>query len=432
MSSFLIAGLEIKGLWNRINLDLKFYQDVNVIIGPNASGKTTILNFLRYVLTADLTRLYEIEFEAATIRLRGFTNNSRRTIKIRRDDQGLTVATPHNFKIPAESLLTARRGVRRSVQWGRSPSNEAEDPIQELMALVPAVWLPVSRRLPIPERADEDDVHEFWKTSMEIRNFRLESVDQRLTELINDLQRYRLSLETQLSERYKDFERRVLELMLFNPDHDKWPFRIPTGELDEEQKELLVRAFAAAGLLNEGMRKRIDEHFSVAYDVASKIQQTKGELDPQDIFVLPLVPRTREMIAAARQLEEARESLFSPLRKFEKIASSFLNNKTVHVVDNGQLQVAFESPPAQTIAPERLSSGEKQILILLTQALLRENVPVVYVVDEPELSLHVSWQEKLLQSLRELGGQIQIIVATHSPDIVGPYRDKVIDLGARR
>jgi len=430
MSSFLIAGLEIKGLWNRINLDLKFHQDVNVIIGPNASGKTTILNFLRYVLTADLTRLYEIEFEAAAVRLRGFTNNSRRTIKIRRDDQGLTVATPHNFKIPAESLITARRGVRRFAQRERRPSNEVDDPIQELMALVPAVWLPVSRRLPIPEQAEEDDMHALWRRIELGRDIRLESVDQRLTELIDDLQRYRLSLETQLSERYKDFERRVLELMLFNPDHDKWPFQMPTWELDEEQKELLVRAFAAAGLLNEGMRKRIDEHFSVAYHVSSKLQQSEGKLDAEDIFVLPLVPRTREMIAAARQLEEARESLFFPLRNFEQIASSFLNDKTVRVADSGQLQVAFKSPPAKTVAPERLSSGEKQILILLTQALLRENVPVVYVADEPELSLHVLWQEKLLQSLRELGGQIQIIVATHSPDIVGPYRDRVIDLGA--
>ena len=71
---------------------------------------------------------------------------------------------------------------------------------------------------------------------------------------------------------------------------------------------------------------------------------------------------------------------------------------------------------------------KKQILILLTQALLRVDEPVVYIADEPELSLHVTWQEKLLESLVTLGGQKQIIVATHSPDIVGDFRDKVIDL----
>ena len=71
-------------------------------------------------------------------------------------------------------------------------------------------------------------------------------------------------------------------------------------------------------------------------------------------------------------------------------------------------------------------------MILLTQALLWEDKPVVYVADEPELSLHVTWQAKFLDSIVDLGKQIQIIVATHSPDIVGPFADKVIDLGSKR
>ena len=68
-------------------------------------------------------------------------------------------------------------------------------------------------------------------------------------------------------------------------------------------------------------------------------------------------------------------------------------------------------------------------MILLTQALLKFDKPVVYIADEPELSLHVTWQEKLLKSLVTLGEQMQVIVATHSPDIVGGFHDKVIDLG---
>jgi predicted ATPase len=75
-----------------------------------------------------------------------------------------------------------------------------------------------------------------------------------------------------------------------------------------------------------------------------------------------------------------------------------------------------------------LSSGEKQILILLTQALLSERSPVVYVADEPELSLHVSWQEKLLGALTKLAGRCQFIVATHSPDIAAGFGSKIIDL----
>lgn len=53
---------------------------------------------------------------------------------------------------------------------------------------------------------------------------------------------------------------------------------------------------------------------------------------------------------------------------------------------------------------------------------------MVYVADEPELSLHVIWQEKLLRSLTKLAQQCQFIVATHSPDIAGGFGDKIIDL----
>ena len=104
-----------------------------------------------------------------------------------------------------------------------------------------------------------------------------------------------------------------------------------------------------------------------------------------------------------------------------------MHNKSIKVDENGILKIKSSSP--SELNWHLLSSGEKQILILLTQALLRFNNPMVYIADEPELSLHVTWQEKLLKSVVMLGGQKQIIVATHSPDIVGEYQDKVIDLG---
>ena len=132
------------------------------------------------------------------------------------------------------------------------------------------------------------------------------------------------------------------------------------------------------------------------------------------------------MVEHARKLEEDREKIFASLRRYEETVNSFLNDKSIKVDESGNLKI--ESPLQSHLNTHHLSSGEKQILILLTQALLRVDEPVVYIADEPELSLHVTWQEKLLESLVTLGGQKQIIVATHSPDIVGDFRDKVIDL----
>jgi predicted ATP-dependent endonuclease of OLD family len=53
---------------------------------------------------------------------------------------------------------------------------------------------------------------------------------------------------------------------------------------------------------------------------------------------------------------------------------------------------------------------------------------LIFIADEPELSLHVSWQAELLKALRDLNRNAQLIVATHSPEIVAGFTNNVIDM----
>jgi|GEM_PF-80512 len=69
------------------------------------------------------------------------------------------------------------------------------------------------------------------------------------------------------------------------------------------------------------------------------------------------------------------------------------------------------------ILPENLSSGEKQILIILLNALLQGKEKHVMFMDEPEISLHVDWQRKLIGYIRQINPNVQIILATHSPTV---------------
>lgn len=68
---------------------------------------------------------------------------------------------------------------------------------------------------------------------------------------------------------------------------------------------------------------------------------------------------------------------------------------------------------------EKLSSGEKQLLLILLNVFLLEEKPAVVFMDEPEIALHVSWQYKLLDTLTNLNPEAQFIVTTHSPSIFG-------------
>lgn len=73
-----------------------------------------------------------------------------------------------------------------------------------------------------------------------------------------------------------------------------------------------------------------------------------------------------------------------------------------------------------------LSSGEKQLLILLTETLLQQSQPYIFIADEPELSLHIEWQRNLVNSIRNLNPNAQIIFATHAPEIAANHSKKLI------
>ncbi len=72
----------------------------------------------------------------------------------------------------------------------------------------------------------------------------------------------------------------------------------------------------------------------------------------------------------------------------------------------------------ETISPYMLSSGEKQMLVILLTALVQEGRPGVMLMDEPEISLHIEWQQRLITLIRTLNPNTQIILCTHSPAIV--------------
>ena len=81
------------------------------------------------------------------------------------------------------------------------------------------------------------------------------------------------------------------------------------------------------------------------------------------------------------------------------------------------------------ISAYQLSSGEKQLLIILLTVLVQDNKPSILLMDEPEISLHIEWQRKLIRYIRELNPNVQVIIATHSPDIIMEgWMDKVFNI----
>ena len=97
-------------------------------------------------------------------------------------------------------------------------------------------------------------------------------------------------------------------------------------------------------------------------------------------------------------------------------------------LNNDKQVVLKESSNNIEIDITSLSSGEKQLFILLAEALLQKGVNYLFIADEPELSLHIDWQRKILAELLNLNPNSQIIVATHSPEIAGNFPSNIINM----
>jgi predicted ATPase len=103
-----------------------------------------------------------------------------------------------------------------------------------------------------------------------------------------------------------------------------------------------------------------------------------------------------------------------------------MQRKTLTINERNEIVITTWS--GKSLKPNQLSSGEKQILIILGEALLQEGKTFIYMADEPEISLHVAWQESLAKNIKSLNPSAQIIFATHSPDVVGEHQASLINM----
>jgi predicted ATP-binding protein involved in virulence len=101
----------------------------------------------------------------------------------------------------------------------------------------------------------------------------------------------------------------------------------------------------------------------------------------------------------------------------------------VSVSSAGELTVAvLETLPSRSIGA--LSSGERQLVVMLGHLSLNPLLAGsgVFIVDEPELSLHIDWQEKFVDAVQRANPNVQYILATHSPAIILERVEATCDL----
>jgi predicted ATPase len=117
------------------------------------------------------------------------------------------------------------------------------------------------------------------------------------------------------------------------------------------------------------------------------------------------------------KVNKINSEISEPIQKFKSIIDFYLDttNKTA-IINDEKEPLLIEFKESNNIIPiDKLSSGEKQLLIIFLTIILQKEKPFILLMDEPETSLHVEWQSTLIDNIRKIKPNIQIIIATHNP-----------------
>ncbi len=205
---------------------------------------------------------------------------------------------------------------------------------------------------------------------------------------------------------------------------------------------ILASRDATYGDIIKQIRKDFGVHFLLAVSSRKNLSsQILRLFNIEDILVFPFaepllnpeltnfIKKQTEMKRVSNNIQEYFTDRFPKKLELlkETINLRFLFKEMDFSMPDG---FYFRTKTGLNISPSDLSSGERQLWYLYTELALINEPGTLVIIDEPELSLHISWQLSFLEDLLtfQKDGHFEILIATHSPVIIGDRWDLVQEL----
>ncbi|HDZ78152.1 MAG TPA: AAA family ATPase [Gammaproteobacteria bacterium] len=419
-----IDRVEIAGFWGNRELAIDFFSDVNFFIGVNGSGKTTVINIIAAALAADFPTLDRLPFKTIRIELSEVGGRKKPSIEVEKVENEDTPYASITYRIKEkasekykeysldefeeEALIRRRIPTRQYRSYMRQRINRGI--LARLESIANVSWLSIHRS-------------SSSRYSAEVESYE-SSVDQKLEELSNDLGKYFSVLASKVSDEIAEFQRNIISSLLTEQTESAVFSLVKSFDLEEEKKAL-NEIFKKLKIGGRSAESKIDKHFLEVREARDKLGGKEG-LDLNDLMTLVNSYRSHRVVENWNKLLKKQAEILKPKATLVKVLNSLFQRKVIYINETNEIEATTDS--GKRLSIRGLSSGEKQLIIILGEALLQRESPWIYIADEPELSLHVRWQEKLIENLRLVNPQAQIICATHSPDVVSTFANNIFDM----
>lgn len=449
MSSY-VESIEATGIYDRFDLKMEFQSGVNIIFGRNGTGKTTLIQILANALNGEYGRFVFLDFDSIRIRLDdGTVSLSRR--RRGKEDEEIRVKAGRRVvqRIPIEPIKTLLEDPRRrrrlspkqlslfdeadlsprDVRRFLDPytSDEGFEPLLAT-AYFPAFRTMIDAWVSSVEEREPREGPDAW-TALVTRPARrwfgkfvpsvnypsLLEIEQRLTA---EIQRARITIGRADRELLSQAFLEIFASLSREPI-----------EGIEQPEEILEEIRSLFDRLEESP---LQEESSLVTRVYSELRESIHDLDLSQesertaIRVLDVYRHLLEEIVSVQ------ERSFVDIQRYLESVNEFLEGKRL-IVDPSiprfrgpSVGIGFGNQTS-SMGLRALSSGERQIVTLIYAASHMSEQQVV-LIDEPEISLHVDWQRRLLGKMAEQIGDRQIIACTHSPVIAAEYESRQREL----
>lgn len=438
ISPVLVTRIEVEKLFGRYNYALGIPRNnssnisrMALIYGDNGTGKTTILKLLFHLISPGGNRGHRGFICRTPFSRFAVTFSDGTKIEAGRDGLNLTGSftlafTKHNKTIKGDIVPDADGKVTSS-----GTSATAEQAISELNTLGLSVFLLGDDRI-LQSDQFENDFEDFRhserrhyddrsvsevlrqrliSTAADSRGYALRQSLRRATEWIS-----RRSIEASSrgeSEAQQIYANIVEEINRIGlPQADA--YKAEKGKLIDELRELDERSSSYARF---GLIPRIT---SGRFVKSINETTTKG---------LPFVSQViRSFVDGQRARLASLDDLYIILNRFLMLLNGFLRDKHIDIDTSRGISIMVDS--GTKLDPENLSSGEKQLLLLFLNVLTSTEMASLFIIDEPEISLNIKWQRKLVDSLIDITAEsnCQFLLATHSIELLTKHRSETIRL----
>ena len=427
-----IANIVVEQLYGEFSYEIgpaKEGADPRVLIlyGSNGTGKSTILQLLRSILSPSNSaghrnRIAQIPFKKFEV---NFVNGQKISATREKELYGSYLLSLSGGGSGSGSRVFIKVEPDGSVQtthWPRSDQEQFQKYLKDLSRISREVtYLDDKRTF---SRAFETDrvrarvrrnriVHEGYITET-IEEEAEDPVSSSVATLVDSIRRESLMRQRRGSGDSQYIYKNLISTLAkgtatVESSVEDLVFRL-------RQTEILSRELSVIGLIsplnNEDVVRQLQ-------DVAPERREVVTDL------VVAYVKSTEAWFSALKEIK-------SQLDAFVDRLKFFMPQKSITFTVGDGLRIASKKND-KPLAISSLSSGERQLVMMLTQSLLRRNEAALMVIDEPELSLNMKWQRELVAAILEClgGGGSQVVFATHSIEIAARYRKNVERLWAQ-